>query len=76
MNQTFTNLTFPNTNFYSNMNKLQLSVKAITRTGTRTNQHISHRSYIHTQTHIKQIQHQQVVLSVAELDLCCYYCIF
>ena len=64
-------LIFSNTTFYSNINKLQLSIKTITRTGTHTHQHISHICYIHTYTHIKQKQHQQVILKVAELDLCC-----
>ena len=63
-------LTFSNTTFYSNTNKLQLSIKTITRTGTHTHQHISHISYIHT-SHIKQQQHRQVMLKVAELDICC-----
>ena len=46
-------LTFSNTSFHSNINKLQLSIKTITRTGTHTHthQHISHVSYIHIYTH-------------------------
>ena len=67
-------LTFSNTTFYTNINKLQLSIKTITRTGIHTHQHISHISYIHT--HIKQKQHQKVMLKVAELDLCCWYYVF
>ena len=64
-------LTFSNTTFYSNINKLQLSIKTITRTSTHTHQHISHITYIHIHKYIKQKQHQQVMLKVAELDLCC-----
>ena len=77
-------LTILDTTFYSNINKLQLSIRTIIRTGKHTQQptylpaclpaclptylHI----YIHT--HIKQKQH--VMLIVAELYLCCWYCIF
>ena len=46
-----THLTFSNTSFYSKINKLQLSIKTITRTATQTHHHISHIRYIHTYTH-------------------------
>ena len=64
-------LTFSNTNFHSNINKLQLSIKTITRTDIDTHQHISHINYIYIHTHIKGKQHQQGMLKAAELDRCC-----
>ena len=43
-------LTFSNTTFPSNINKLQISIKKITRTGIHTHQHISH--MIYTKIHL------------------------
>ena len=43
-------LTFSNTTFHPKINKLQLSIKTVTRTGIHTHQHISHISYIYTYT--------------------------
>ena len=69
-------LTFLNTTLYSNTNKLQLSIQTITITGTHpyTSTHITYKLQIYI--HITQKQHQQVMLKVAELDLCFWYCIF
>ena len=44
-------LTFSNTSFFSNINKLQLSIKTITRTCTHAHQHISYNKlYTYIQT--------------------------
>ena len=67
-------LLFSNTNFQSNINKLQLSIKTITRCDVHTHLNIPHISYIYIiykNTHIKEKQHQQFMLKVAELDFCC-----
>ena len=63
-------LTFSNTTFHSNINKLQFSIKTITRTGihTHTSTDITYKLYIKKQ---QKKQHQQVMLKVLELDLCC-----
>ena len=63
-------LTFSNTTFHSNINKLQLSIKTITRTGIHTHQHISHVIYIQTYTHQGKAT-SQVMLKVIELYLYC-----